>query len=256
MFRVEIKPVGTLPSETFLDRVVLNRKAVEVVRKSPLHDRPLAICGGGPLLVHDLPELRQWKGDVWAINHTASWLRKQGIKATFVTVDPILYDVEPVDEALISLTCDPRLFERMPHAKGFDLFETSREMMIGGTSSATRIPSLAHHLGYRKIHFFGCEGSYEGDQTHVDRKAYEPLILIVRAGGKDYKVELALYVQCQELAAFFKTFPDIYINRSGGLVKAMMEDADWSVVAVSEGLKAMLESENGKQGWYDQRYAA
>lgn len=253
-FRIEIRPAGLIAYEEVKARAAMNQwGGVEVVKATPLHDRKLAVCGGGPLLVHDLDELRAWDGEIWAINHTAAWLGKQGVRATFVSVDPILYNVEPVEDALISLTCDMRLFQAFEgkRVRAFEIFEVNEEVTLGGTSTVTRIPSLAMRLGFKEVHFFGCEGSYDA-QTHVDRNADEPYVVVVRAGGRDYKAEMALYLQCRELAAMFRAFPNVYHNRSGGLVRAMVEHPDtWEVVGVSTKMKELLEAENGQHGMYE-----
>lgn len=238
-------------------RAMLNRRVCKLVEPAPPHLRKLAICGGGPLLVNDLDELRAWDGDIWAINHTAAWLVKNGVNATFITVDPILTEVEPVDNALIALCAHPHLFEcfKGRNVLGFDLFETgTKDDVIGGASTATRAPALALRMGYVDISFFGCEGSYESN-THVDRHANEPYALIVRAGGKDYKVEVALFNQCREFMTLFPRFGWIFKNRSHGLLRAMMENEDtWEVVGVSAKLKELIESEQGPTGIYDKPY--
>jgi len=50
--------------------------------------------------------------------------------------------------------------------------------------------------------------------------------------------------------------PDFFVNRSGGLLAAMVQDQKWSVVAVSDALKTHLIEMNGDEGLYDAPYVA
>lgn len=255
-FRLELRGSCAVTFDLMKANAEANRKTVPLLQQATIHGRKLAVCGGGPLIVNDLDELRAWDGDVWGVNHTAAWLVKQGVNATFVTVDPILVDVEPVENALIATVCDPRLFKRFAgkNVRGFDLHETDATAMVGGSSTVTRSPSISLRMGYADVSFFGCEGSYEGS-THVDRNAFEPYIFIIRAGGKDYKVEIALLQQCKELTAIFNEYSAIYKNRSGGLLRAMIENPDtWEIAGVSAALKKVIEAENGSCGQYEKAY--
>lgn len=213
--------------------------------------RKLAVVGGGPLVVNHLEELRQWTGDIWAINWTAEWLKKQGIKSTLLTIDPQFMDIDCDDRLLASL-CDPRMF--IGNCRAFDLSETHTDGIAGGQSTAVRAPLLALKMGYNEIVFFGCEGSYS-DATHADRDEKPPHVLIVRAGGTDYKVTTDMLLQCEELSKLISTFNGVFNNRSGGLLQAMIDHPDtWEVVGVSAGLKRHLEELNGQLGLYDEPF--
>ena len=108
-------------------------------------------------------------------------------------------------------------------------------------------------MGYADVSFFGCEGSFQ-ENDHVDRHEHRPDQLIVRAGGKDYRTCPPFLIQCEELIQLF-FFDGVYHNRSGGLLKAMIDFPDtWEVVAVSEALKHHLEERNGAMGLYDVPY--
>lgn len=213
-----------------------------------LRNRKLAVVGGSPQVIHDIEELRAWNGDIWAINHTADWLASHGIASTLFTVDPVAID-SPVRKRLLATSCAPEMFTEDTVA--FDMIETHPQGCAGGTSSATRAPWLALSMGYTDVSFFGCEGSYVNND-HVDRNEQVDRQLIVRAGGCDYITRPDYYVQCQEFAKLFAEFGCVFKNRSGGLLKAMLENPDtWEVVAVSPALKAHLEEVNGKQGLYE-----
>lgn len=244
-FRIEVKGECVASLEQLRENARRNAHHPRVSR------RKLAVVGGGPLVVHSLDELRSWDGDIWAINRTAQWLKERGIRSTLFTIDPLYMDIDCEDRLLAS-ACHPDMFTG--NCRMFDLSETHSDGISGGQSSAVRAPLLALRMGYTEINFFGCEGSFS-DATHADRDEKPEHVMIVRAGGHDYKITPDMLLQCQELSTLITTFNGVMRNRSGGMLKAMIENPDtWEVVGVSAGLKAHLEQLNGKQGLYDEPF--
>jgi hypothetical protein len=246
-----------LRSQCIVDHSTLRRNA-EINAHYPRPVTRLAVVGGGPLVVHDLEELRDWKGHIWAVNRTANWLKSQGIKSTFVTIDPQVWTHEvEVDDCLVASCCDPSMFEKIKgkNVQIFDLSETHSDGVSGGVTTAVRMPSLALRMGYRDIHFFGCEGSYDGN-THICGDYGSEHEMIIRAGGKDYRTSAEFVSQCENFEMLFRTIPAFLKNRSRGLLKAMCENPDtWEVVGVSDALKKHLEEQNGP-GFWDVPYKA
>jgi hypothetical protein len=227
----------------------------ENARKNAHHPkierRRLAVVGGGPLVVDHLDELREWKGDIWAINRTAQWLKEQGIRATLFTIDPTYMQIDCEDRLLAS-ACHPDMFTG--NCQAFDLIETHADGFAGGQSSATRAPHVALKLGYTHVAFFGCEGSFSR-ATHIDRDEAPPHQMIIRAGGADYRVTPDMLLQCEELSTLIRTFDGVFHCRSGGLLQAMIDHPDtWEVVGVSAALKEHLEQLNGHHGLYESAY--
>jgi hypothetical protein len=230
-----------------------NARHPQVARCMP-HTRKLAVVGGGPLVRHDLEELRAWDGDVWGINFTAGWLNANGVKATLFTVDPVPF-VTDAPDAILATVCSPSLFEHFEgRVRGFNLAITDPDCgLYNGAFSSTSAPAVSLKLGYVDVSFFGCEGSFE-NQDHIDRHEDRPDKLIVRAGGRDYITCPPYLIQCDELRKLF-VFDNVYHNRSGGLLSAMIENPDtWEVVGVSASLKQHLESVHGAQGLYEHPY--
>lgn len=256
-FRITIQTDCIVSLETLQTQAALHQHYRKVEPAAP-HGRKLAVVGAGPLVVNDLDELRTWDGDIWAINSAARWLSSNGVKCTLVSIDPLDMPGEfPCADALIATCCHPALFAKLEgrDIRTFDLAETHADGLAGGCTTALRMAGLAFHLGYLDVNFFGCEGSYEGESDHVDYHNGEAQELIVRAGGKDYRIEAGLLVQCQDFAQLFATFPQVFHNRSHGLLRAMMEHPDtWEVVGVSRAMKEHLEQVNGRHGLYEQPY--
>lgn len=251
-FRLEFRATCVVGLDYMRANVAANAHLPRLERQS-MHSRPLAVVGGGPLVINDLDELRAWPGDVWGINHTAQWLNENGVNATLFTVDPEPFQTK-VERAIVASCVNPELLASIPDVRVFDIVETHPQTgFSGGRFSSTRAPCVALHLGYQDVSFFGCEGSFlEAD--HVDRNDDKPDQLIVRAGGKDFRTCPQFMVQCEELQKILY-FDGVFKNRSGGLLKALIDHPDtWEVVAVSAALKHHLEEVNGKQGLYDKPY--
>lgn len=214
------------------------------IEQCNLHRRRLAVVGGGPSALAHLSEIARFD-DVWGINYVAMWLNKQGIPATFVTIDCQPFDMSRVGghAAILPTSCHPDLHGAFDAVRYFDTIETHDNGLCGGTTTATRIPHLATTLGYCDVTFYGCEGSYLA-QNHIDEhRAYEDEI-IVRA-GKDYKTTPEFLLQAQNLGEILRNFPEMFREKSGGLLSAMVSGLDWEIVAVSGALKDKLEKHNG-----------
>lgn len=252
MQRLTFRSDSDVPREVWASQAEINSHHPRIVPCAP-HGRKLAIVGGGPLVLEDVPELQAWDGDIWGINYMPDWLKERGVEATLFTADPMPFPSQAA-KRIIAVSCHPSLFEG--DVRTFEIHGV-RDVngFPGGTASVTCAPIVALKLGYTDVSFFGCEGSFpfEG-MDHVDRhEAADTHQFIVRAGGKDYLTRPSYYMQCEELVTLCTSFPNIYHNRSRGLLRAMLEYPDtWEVVAVSGPLKAHLDEVNGNGMWEGQ----
>lgn len=217
--------------------------------KREKHAHPVAVVGGGPLL--DLEAVRQWPGDIWAINYTADYLLDRGIECTFFTTDPFPFKTKAYKRLLAS-HCDPSVF--LGQVQVFDISDETPGGVLGGTTSATRAPLLAIQMGYPGVVFFGCESCF-GKTSHIDRdcERTKASLLIVRADGRDWVTSPQMLLQAEELAWFIKN-TEVFREQSGGLLRAMLNDDSWEVVGVNHAMKAHLIDVNGDAGIYDQPY--
>lgn len=205
-------------------------------------DHPVAVAGGGPLL--DVEALRQWPGEIWAINHTADYLLDRGIDCIFFSVDPAPITTTAA-RRLIAACCDPALHDGIVEC--FELAEQAEGGISGGTTTATRAPLLAFSMGYRGVTFFGCESSFTS-VDHIDREEGSPNQMIVRANGKLFRTNPQMLIQAYELGWFINNCKGLE-QRSGGLLEAMMQDEEgWEVVGVSKTLRDHLIEVNGDEG--------
>lgn len=222
------------------------------VRMVEPHGRPLAIVGGGPSLRDHVHELRTFEGDIWGINGACAWLRERGIESTFISVDPhhIVAQWAPgAKKALLGTRTDPSVFEIL---RGADvtLFELEQEDPVNGMRCGSSTASLGFHLavdlGYRTGVFYGCEGSWpaenpgnpEGQATHAYPEPSQQRAerMLISCGGREYLTAPDFYVQSCELAAVIRMFPLHFSERSGGLLRAFIENDDHEISKVSQAM--------------------
>jgi len=257
-FRLEIISQCAEPLDRLKENALTCAGLPRLPKKEP-HGGKLAIVGGGPSVSDRLDELREWDGEIWAINATAKWLDDRGIKSKFITVDPGLFPKEMVDgveEAYLATLCHPQMREFFPKVSFFDMFETDPDGITGGTTTASRALSLAINQGFYDITLYGCEGSFTIGQDHVDRNEMRPEMAVIQAGDEHFVTYLDYLTQTQTLADMIRLAPNVFKQRCGGLLEAMIKNYDtWAIVAVSAELKAQLEEINGPQGLYEPRFS-
>ena len=217
----------------------------------------LAVAGGGPSLLRNLDKLKGYD-EVWGINRTAVWLRERGIEATFFTVDPqYVPNMTGVERAIVSTSAHPKVFEEL-QGKDVSLFHIRQSddgefVADGGPSSACRAVPLAVHMKYSSVTFFGCEGSYETtSHAYESSSVLGKYHLVIECGGREYTSQPDYEMQCSYLVEFLKASPEYFKEESGGLLRAMLDDADWSHVAFSTALMDKV----FPGGWNANKYEA
>lgn len=206
----------------------------------------LAIAGGGPSLAYRYEELKDFD-EVWAINGTASWLKKQGIDCALFSVDPQREMVNFVGEAergVLASCTHPEVFKQLKDVSLFDLWDdedpaSQKQHVRGCTTSATCAPHLAAQLGFESVHLFGCDSSF-AKTTHVDRDENDlhPDQVIVRTGERSYRTNLQMMVQAETLAYMVRDLPQFIFNHSDGLLKGVIEYWDtWEVTHFSDSMR-------------------
>lgn len=247
-FRLHFKTLACV-EEAVLRRNLAHAQSFPRVQPG-VHAHPVAVCGGGPSLNAHLKDLERWPGDIWAINYTADYLLNRGIDCTLFSVDALVRN-STAARRLLATCCDPMLFKGQ--VETFACCEHEDGGVPGGSTAAGRTPALAVRLGYPGVVFFGCDSSFEG-RDHVDRDEKLSDVLVIRANGRDFKTYPELSMQAECLSDVIRVAPEFFVNRSGGLLEAMVQDEQWSVVAVSDALKKHLIEINGDEGIYDAPY--
>ena len=228
-----------VPESTRQGYAVHNRTlGIPYVEDVPLHDRPLAIVGGGPSIIGHVDELKAWKGDIWAVNGAFRWCKAWGIRTVYFTLDPLAVvgdmELDPDEEAILAGWVDPKAIQKLSHAR-LRLYHLDESNSFG-PSSATMSLVLAPKCGYRKIVYFGCESSFREEKHAYPNDADYPGDLVVECGGRRFMTAPTLYMQAQLISEMIRRAPHIFSERSGGLMGAMVEHGDHDVIAGSRGI--------------------
>lgn len=136
----------------------------------------LAIVGSGPSLADIVDKLREWDGEIWAINGAYDFLLEHDVVPEgFFGIDPLPGLTEYVQNAqsettfYLASTCDPSIFDALADHKvqlihfaseDNSIYPEGSKVVMGGTTSVTRAPFVGVALGWRDIHLFGVDGSY------------------------------------------------------------------------------------------------
>lgn len=183
---------------------------------------PLAVVGGGLSVHRRLQELREWEGDIWAINETWRWLQGEGINSTFYSVHPrarVAQMLRGAQQALLALQCAPECYAMALRHKARIL--TTDLEGHDGSSSAPRAARIALQMGYESVTFFGIDCCFQLDKSHIGSNHAQPQAMLVEC-GQNYLTNPQLYLQAKEIVAQLKEFPDRIFYRGGGLLHAFM----------------------------------
>lgn len=201
----------------------------------------LAIVGGGPSIASHVEELQNWDGTVWAVNGAINWCIENGINAWFYTIDaaPIsrwTYDLSRITKAVLSIDCDPGVFAKLSAARVETL-----SVPDGGPTSANAVDWYAIEAGYHGgVTWFGCEGSFAGE-THAFKSHPIDQWIDVRVGGQEYRTKPEFLEQCRIMAEVIRAVPHFYSEKSGGLLRAMVEHGmGYELVAISPAVERIL----------------
>jgi hypothetical protein len=205
----------------------------------------LAVVGGGPSVQNHIESLRYWNGDVWAINGAWQWCEDNGIEAALFSVDPSENLADVIGEAkrvYLASVCDPGAFRAARYVRR--VFEIGPGKLLTGSTSATAAAAIAPHLDFRRVTFFGCEGSYSFGATHAYAGGIKSQnAMRVRCGDTAFDTDAGFLMQAEFLAAVIRAAPTVYDELSGGLLTALVADPDYDVTAVSRAMLATLKYE-------------
>lgn len=197
----------------------------------------LAIVGGSPSVVWYADEIRAFDGDILAVNGAFHWCRDNGIDAAFYSIDPhpvIAGMARGAMRAILSHRCDPSVFA--------ELSDSDVEVYSGehiGPSSATNATLLGILRGHKSVTFYGCACDLDADGiegspspspiTHGGR-------MLVAADGREFMTDPGLMMQAETLAEIIRAAPEVFIERSDGLLGALVRNPDLDVLKVSRSV--------------------
>lgn len=259
-----LKPLGTL-GEIFEIDCITNKddrqKQIDsaVARNLPrcrmrkARKGKLAIVASAPSAADYIDILKEWDGEIWAVNGAFKWLLHRGIKPhAFIGCDPEWFlkdylDITPED-ATYYLACQvhPGVFDHLAGknvqlwfgADGEVTLPLGVEHIHGGSSCVGRAPNLAWILGWRDAHVFGADSSF-GNETHVYGGALPSNWVPVELGDRVFRTTRTMLSQACE-------FTEQMVEWARG-------DDPLSVTLYGDGLMQALYRQTMESGSY-QRY--
>lgn len=198
----------------------------------------LAVVGGGNSINDHIEELRNWDGQIWAVNGTINWCLDHGIDASFYTLDAAptenwTYPLDRVTKAVLSIECDPTIFALFAGLPVTTLWSGD-----AGPTSAAGAALLAIVHGHDGVTFFGCESSY-GETTHAYPSPEVPDWIVAKVGDQTFRTKPEFADQAKAISIICRDYPHVYSERGGGLVKAMIEHGeDYDTLEMSPWLWA------------------
>lgn len=207
---------------------------LEWVRHQSAHDKTAVIVAGGASLKTTLPELQEIAKDsaVFACNNVAKYLIDRSIPIDFhVMLDARVQGMEfiPNGEAIQCLYAsqvDPAVIKRAlfkghavrlwnPAIGGIADYlpdDPKFEVLVGGGSTVgLKAIALAFLMGYRKIHLFGFDSCYQGDQHHAYDQALNDgeKVIDIAVNGQKFKAASWMVTQAHE---FRELAPELVVK--------------------------------------------
>jgi hypothetical protein len=158
----------------------------------PPHSRQMVIVCGGPSLKYQLPQIRyrkSKKAEVWAVNGTHDYLISKGIIPDYFAMcdareESARFVQNPRKDVVyfIASQCHPSVFDALQDCKVLiwhchepelqkAIIENSNSpeilMIPGGSTAGLRLMCMGTALGYRSIHHYGMDSSYEDSNHHA-----------------------------------------------------------------------------------------
>lgn len=160
----------------------------EILYPQQPHGNAALLVGGGPSARHDVDEIRKRQSEgahIFALNGAGLWLQGLGITPDAVIVldarahnARFISGLESSVVLLLASQCDPAIFEAgkwhriiawHPSMNGHSgVIEKRPTVLIGGsTTVGMRALRIVHVLGFREVHLFGYDSSYDANRGHA-----------------------------------------------------------------------------------------
>lgn len=242
------------------DDLLAHNLRAAMQRKLPLvnfleqNDKTALIVGGGPSLADDLDDIRQRKADgavIFCLNNAAHYLVERGIVPdALIILDARAFNARFVIGLPKSITlylamqCAPETFDA---AEGHETWayhvpmggisgmteERQAAFICGGTSVGIRALHLVTVLGFREIHLYGYDSSYEGHEAHSYRQPEndQENVYTATVNGQDFHASAWMIRQADDFqyvaALLVKSGVSVHVHGRGLLptiAQAMQDD--------------------------------
>lgn len=212
-----------------------------LLRQSPVAggEGPVAIVGAGPSLARAIDELENFTGDIWAINSAFPILHRHGIDAAFFTIDPNEGAAKCARKARRRILIDCVHSLALTGKAKIELFPLAG--LIQASTTATAAPDVALGAGHSNIVYYGCEGNFEWDgETHTGQSISRHNEMHVVCDGNIFQTNVQMFIQTLALSTIIRGEPKYFQERSGGLLRAMVNDPDYDIVRATPEVAAQI----------------
>lgn len=219
------------------------RKLRPVIKRKERKGK-VAIVASGPSATEFIPLLKEWDGEIWAINRAFEWLRHRGVKPTgFLGIDPEWFLVEclpniPADVTYyLAAQVHPCVFD---HLKDRDVrlwYMADDQVKLpwgaypiyGGSTCLSRSPNLAWAQGYREVHVFGGDSSFT-HKTHVHGGELPSNVIETEVDGVKFKTTKQMMSQAvefvEQMPEWARMKPPLSVSIYGeGLMPSLLAQA-------------------------------
>lgn len=191
----------------------------------------VAVVGSGPSLKKNWHKLRYFNGDIIACNASCQFLLGKGITPAYMfcfDADPLMLEFmtpHPDITYLLASRCPPKAFEIIKgcklsiwHANGDMHIERllqeagkfTEPMISGGTAAITRCMVLAQTMGYKTIHLWGADSSFDNGDTHIRQSTTVERRMFVSAGGREFETAPWMALQVEDFKKLAPVLRDQY----------------------------------------------
>jgi hypothetical protein len=218
---LKINPKDCVPQDNLLDNVKKNATLLkEWLKPCAQHNGTALVVSGGPSLSRYLPRIKRMveKGaKVFCVKHAYPVLINAGIPVwACVILDPrpflgvsthgavrkeLLEKVDPATRFFVATMTDPGVTEHLitkgAHLVGWHAYSNAakatkldqdQHWITGGTCAAFRAISIAHFIGFRKLHLFAFDLAVTGKRGSKELDEFgRPKYLYVEIGQKKRK---------------------------------------------------------------------
>lgn len=202
---------------------------------------PLAIVGGGASINTYKYTLQSWPGTIWAINRTWKWCKDNEINAVFFSFDPnpsVEEMVGGAEQAILGDRVNPSVYERLAGKRVW-----RGEGNLGGTTSVGAAIISGFKCGFEKVVLFGCESSYQPYQSHAYAHFEPEDELVIWVDGMHFITSPQMLMASVELSKMIKSNPHFMTERSGGLLRAMIESEDeYKIVGCTQSFQNKIDA--------------
>lgn len=178
---LEFKNEANTDNEQLIKNIEYSLKLpVPRIEEQPIHDGHAVIVGGGPSLkefAHEIKTRQEHGQKVFALNNSWIWLEKNGINPDFhVMLDARVENaafVHPIAQKYYASQCAKEVWDKAPdaimwhHLNAKNIVEEAACFLGGGSTVGLNALSLVTALGYREIHLYGYDSSYDDDRHHA-----------------------------------------------------------------------------------------